>query len=111
MDQGYTFVKMTLDMGRGLFSSQRILKDTIVCECEILLLSQHDTQVVNKLTELKYYTFKYSDDQDCLVLGNGEIFNHNDTPNVSYELINTGERQLMRFTALVDIPSNTQLFI
>lgn len=110
MDQGYSYVKMTEDMGRGMFVTQSLLKGTIVCRCEILMLTPEDTIKVNT-TELQHYTFKVNDLQDCLVLGNGEIFNHSDTPNVEYNLVTIDGRLMMEFKTLRPISGVEQLFI
>lgn len=103
-------VRMTTDMGRGVFSSRDITKGDVITVCELLPLSLRDTLIVND-TELKYYTFQLNKIQDCLVLGVGEIFNHSDDANVSYRLVSYGDRNVMQFEALVDIPRDTQLFI
>ena len=103
-------VRMTVDMGRGVFSSRDIAQGDVITVCELLPLSASDTVTVNT-TELRYYTFQLNKVQDCLVLGVGEIFNHHFLPNVSYKLVSYGDRLMMQFEALVDIPRDTQLFI
>lgn len=109
------YVKLTPDMGRGVFANRDIKAGELICYCELLVLSEHDTRVLEKLTDLKYYTFKYNERQDCLVLGDGEIFNHADEENVSYNLKTIvdsfGSRTLMEFRATKDCPKDTQLFI
>lgn len=101
-------------MGRGVQAEKDLEQGEIVCVCELLVLSPEDTVNVNK-TDLQYYTFKYNDTQDCLVLGDGEIFNHDDNPNVSYTLLsqwyNGQSRKVMVFRALRDVPKGQQLFI
>jgi SET domain-containing protein len=74
------------------------------------VFSEKDTEIVNK-TDLQYYKFKYNDKQDCLVLGDAELFNHSPDPNVGYKLINFDGRKIMAFYALKPIPEYTQLFI
>lgn len=96
--------------GRLVESNQLISRGEIVAVCEILVLSKLDTITVNS-TALQYYTFVFNSYQDCLVLGDGEIFNHDDKPNVSYTLEPFDGRQRMVFRALIDIPANSQLFI
>jgi SET domain-containing protein len=112
-----TAVKLFPDMGRGVISLLTLKQEDvgmILMECELLVLDKNDTTKVNE-TELKHYTFKYTDDQDCLVLGQGEIFNHSDTPNVSYSLrdvVENGEtRQLMIFKLQRPVKRGEQLFI
>lgn len=95
-------VTMYPDMGRGLTTLHSITKGTIITECELLMLSPKDTKTVNT-TDLQYYTFKVDSERDCLVLGDGEIFNHSDTPNTGYKLTSVDGRYKMQFYALEDI--------
>jgi len=105
------YIKTIPGMGRSLFTlNSDIKKDKIIGEFEILVLDEFDTVLCNN-TALRYYFFKYNDKQDCLVLGDGEIFNHSDIPNVGYRLIDLENRKVMQFYALSDIMPHTQLFI
>jgi len=103
-------VQTSVEMGRGVYATDKLLAGTVVMICEILVLSELDTVKVNQ-TELQYYTFKYTDTQDCLVLGLGEIFNHDDASNVSYELVMLEGRHMMVFKATKEISKDAQLFI
>lgn len=103
-------IGFSYEMGREVISTKLIPKGTIIEVCELLVLSQEDTKSLNE-TALKFYTFKYNETQDCLVLGCGEIFNHDEKPNVSYTLTTKDDRKVMMFKALTDIPCNSQLFI
>lgn len=108
-----TQVTIFKGMGRGVVVAAGdyfIPSNSKIMVCEILVLSTKDTVVVNT-TDLQHYTFKYNKTQDCLVLGDGEIFNHSDTPNVSYRLKNKYGRKVMVFTALRDLFPGEQLFI
>lgn len=100
----------TENFGRGLYATRDIKQGETITQCELLVLSPEDTKKVND-TDLKYYTFFYNSAQDCLVLGEGEIFNHDDQNNVDYKLIDFDGRKLMRFTAKIDISQGEQLFI
>lgn len=102
----------TVQFGRALFAIRDIEEGEIICTCEVLVLNQIDTKKVND-TELKWYTFTYDLEKgiDCLVLGDGEIFNHDDNANVSYELINLNGRSQMQFRAIKPIKKDSQLFI
>ncbi len=113
-----TYIKMTEEFGRGVYAEKSITEGEVVEIAEVLLLSEQDTWAVNQ-TGLKDYTFvvsenldyTFTDNQDCLVLGNGELYNHSQEPNVKYELINLNGRKQMYFTALRDIKPDEQLFI
>jgi hypothetical protein len=103
-------LQTTTEFGRGLYATWTINKNTILFTAELLVLNPADTIKVNE-TDLQYYTFKYTDTQDCLVLGDGEIFNHSDIPNTCYKLIDFDGRKVMAFYTLRDISQYEQLFI
>lgn len=103
-------ITFSQEMGREVRATHPIWQGEIVAICELLVLSPHDTKYLDN-TDLKYYTFKLNETQDCLVLGEGEIFNHSDQPNVSYDIITINGRQMMQFTAIKNIDVKEQLFI
>ena len=100
------------DMGRSLKLVNAMPANKVLFTAELLVLSEKDTVKVNE-TDLKYYTFKYNDAQDCLVLGDGELFNHSDDPNVGYKLMDWAGngRKVMVFYTLRHITSGEELFI
>lgn len=102
------YIKTTLEMGRGLYAVQDLQAHKILFTAELIVLSEQDTQTVAQ-TELQFYTFKYSETQDCLVLGDGELFNHSDEANIGYKLIDYDGRKVMAFYTLKDIPRDAQL--
>lgn len=118
------YVTDTPEFGRGVYANKPLFKGDTVMVCELLVLSSHDTQVINKLTDLKHYTFKFTDENDCLVLGDGEIFNHAPTSsnigysiidvvvaNVAYHLEDFFGRKRMVFVVTKDVSEQGQLFI
>lgn len=100
----------TQEYGRGLYATNDIKQGETISQCELLVLSPEDTKKVNE-TDLKYYTFIYNENQDCLVLGDGELFNHSYMNNVNYNLIDFNGRKLMNFSAKININQGDQLFI
>jgi SET domain-containing protein len=112
MEKAIYSVQMIEGMGRGVIAERDIKLGEIITNCELLVLSKPDTCLVNQ-TELQYYTFVFdaANNLDCLVLGDGEIFNHDDDANTLYGLIDWNGRKLMRFQAARDIKKGEQLFI
>jgi SET domain-containing protein len=112
MEKAIYSVQLIEGMGRGVIAERDIKLGEIITNCELLLLSPEDTIKVNE-TDLQWYTFTFDKNskQDCLVLGDGEIFNHDDNANVLYGLIDWNGRKLMRFQASRDINKGEQLFI
>lgn len=104
------YLMNTTEFGRGLYACHEIPANTLLFTAELLVFNPKDTIKVNE-TDLKWYTFKYNENQDCLVLGDGEIFNHSDIPNVSYKLIDFDSRKVMAFHTTRPIETHEQLFI
>jgi hypothetical protein len=104
------FLKVTEEMGRGLYALYDLPKDRLLFTAELLVLNKEDTLTIDK-TDLKWYVFKFNADQDCLVLGDGGIFNHSDYANVSYKLIDYDNRKVMAFITNNDVKQYEQLFI
>lgn len=106
------YIKQTEKYGRGLYALTDIDANKVLCRCEVLVLSARDTVFVNE-TALQFYTFVYNKEtgEDCLVLGNGELFNHDDTPNVGYRLEEYDGRKVMVFFTLTEVKKDEQLFI
>jgi hypothetical protein len=105
-------VQMVDGMGRGIIAERDIKRGEVITNCELLVLYPEDTVKVNE-TNLKWYVFTFDKNkkQDCLVMGDGEIFNHDDDANTLYGLIDWNGRKLMRFQACRDIKRGEQLFI
>lgn len=110
MNNTLVHVKNTKKMGRGIFAFKPIKKGTVISTEEILVFSEDQTREINN-TCLQTYTFRYDDTRDCLVLGNGEIYNHSHVPNVSYKIVKKNGRHMMRFRAVRPIKKGEQLVI
>ncbi len=119
-EQARYYVMNTEQYGRAVFAQRALLIGEVVMYCEVLPLSEKDTPVVNS-TDLQWYTFTFNDKQDCLVLGDGEIFNHGPTnnsnvveaydANTSYDLIHLNSRPMMVFRMTANVKKDQQLFI
>ena len=104
------YIKETAEFGRGLYATHDLQPGQIVFSAELLVLSPEDT-IKLQATDLKDYVFTFNATQDCLVLGDGELFNHSDANNVGFKLGKHGERTVMYFYALTEIKAGSQLFI
>lgn len=112
MEKPIYSVQFIQGMGRSIIAERDIKKGETITNCELLVFSSEDTLKVNE-TDLQWYVFTYDKNkkQDCLVLGDGEIFNHDDNANTLFGLIDWDGRKLMRFQAARDIKEGEQLFI
>lgn len=105
----YTHIMTTQEFGRGVYALCDIPQGTIIERAHILVLSEADTIAIRN-TDLKYYDFNYNDKQACLVLGNGELYNHSDTPNLRYDLVSCGGHERMVFVTTKPVKAGEQLF-
>lgn len=63
-------LKTSEEMGRGLYAARYINPGEVITICELLVFNPFDTALV-ELTELRFYTFRFNEQQDCLCLGDG----------------------------------------
>ena len=111
----YYYIDNTKEFGRGIYSGIiGFERHEVICVCETVPLSKLDTNLIKGSSVLKNYTFKYNEDMDCLVLGDGSLFNHSSNPNVSFRLDEhptDPTRKMMYFYALTSIKEGEQMFI
>lgn len=96
--------------GRGLYANRDIFAGEPVMTCELIVLSEKDTITLQE-TDLRYYTFVFNEKQDCLLLGDGELFNHSDDSNCSFDLKQYKNRMVMYFRCKNDIKEGEELSI
>ena len=98
-------------MARGVFATQMYFPGDLIEAAEIIPLSVEDTQHILG-TLLRIYTYAMNETQDCIVLGNGCLYNHSDEPNVTYSIDkNSSGRTVMTYRAKTLIKPDDQLFI
>lgn len=103
-------VKVLPVFGRSVIATEDIKSGTWLDVADILVLNETDTKKVND-TALRDYTFTFSDTQDCLVMGLGEMFNHDDDANASYEIMIINGMPKMIYKARRTIKKGEQVFI
>ncbi|KAF9468546.1 cytidine deaminase-like protein [Collybia nuda] len=95
--------------GRGVFASHTIQRQTIVEISPVLLFSSEEYDLHGKYTILDQYTFKWTDGRLALALGLGSLFNHSETPNISYTLDPSTDS--IRYVTVRDIEPDEELCI
>ena len=78
----YLFVAHTSQMGRGVFTSEKIPADTVVEISPVIVMSLDDRSYLDK-TLLHDYIFEWgkNKDQCCMALGLIPIYNHSYASN------------------------------
>jgi len=104
-----TKVKMTKDMGRGVFAAETINKK-IVVESSPCIDIDDDSYEKTQDSILRFYVFEGRNKRhSVLALGVGSLFNHNKNANVKYKY--DAKRNVMTFIAKRKIYAGEQLFI
>lgn len=101
------------EFGRGLFATRFIAKGEIIEVSPIIKIIKKESRLLDK-TILKDYVFEYisnniDDVKYCIALGFGSLFNHNETPNINYEIDYKNDVIVFRSNRKIEI--DEQLFI
>ena len=97
-------------MGRGVFTSELIAKDTVVEVAPVIVMSGTDRQKVDE-TLLHDYIFEWGEGKNecCMALGYVPMYNHSYTSNCEYEM--DYDQFLIRIRAVRNIAAGEELFI
>lgn len=94
--------------GRGVFTRERLDRNTLVEISPILLFNQEEYALHGKYTVLDQYTYCWQGGF-ALALGLGSMFNHDSSPNVGF--IRDIPNKLIRYVTLRDIEKEEELCI
>ena len=100
--------------GRGVFALKNIKKDEVVEMCPIMIINEKDYLHLKK-TILGGYVFGYTGRAAMLALGYGSLYNHHNSPNAMYELVEheNGKEHYseLYITAIKPIPKDGEIYI
>jgi len=103
-------VRSVKGMGRGVFATRAIAKDTVVLRDCTLAITAQDVDIIAK-TRLDSYYFMEEDGSAYIVLGLTSLLNHSFlAPNVEQEWEEHPEGMVIIFRALRNIKAGEQLF-
>ena len=85
MIKEYLILKPTLNKGRGVFTTQKIVKNTVIENAPVIVMSAEDRKILDK-TLLHDYIFEWGINKDkcCMALGLVPIYNHSYQSNCEY---------------------------
>jgi uncharacterized protein len=106
----FLFIAPTERMGRGVFTSSPIEKDTVIEISPVLVMSGEDRKLLDK-TLLHDYIFEWGGkkNQCCMALGYVPVYNHSYRSNCEYEM--DYENDLIRIKTVRFIKEGEELFI
>lgn len=104
------FIAPTDSMGRGVFSSEDIVANTVIEVAPVIVMEQTDRAILDK-TLLHDYIFEWdvSRSQCCMALGYVPIYNHSYHSNCEYEM--DLDHSLITIRTVRDIKQGEELFI
>ncbi|MEO5999226.1 MAG: SET domain-containing protein [Chitinophagaceae bacterium] len=100
----------TEDMGRGVFTSENLAKETIVEIAPVLVMSEVERRLLDQ-TLLHDYIFEWGHDnkQCCMALGYVPLYNHSYKSNCEYEM--DFDDGIIRIKTVRFIKKGEELFI
>ncbi|KAH9999627.1 cytidine deaminase-like protein [Russula compacta] len=102
-------IKHSDGKGRGVYASKAMPAYTLLEISPALLFSAEEYEAHGRHTVLDHYTFKWRDGRMALALGLGSLFNHSDSPNVSYTIDTATES--IRYTTVRAVEADEELCI
>jgi SET domain-containing protein len=97
-------------MGRGVFTTEAIEKDTIIEVSPVIVMSGDERKLLDQ-TLLHDYIFEWGEKskQCCMALGYVAVYNHSYKSNCEYEM--NFEEQLITIRTMRHIKAGEELFI
>ncbi|KAJ7459772.1 cytidine deaminase-like protein [Mycena latifolia] len=102
-------VKNSQGKGRGVFAARAIAKHTVVEISPVLLLGKEEYETHGRFTILDEYAFKWKNGSMALALGLGSLFNHSNSPNLSYTIDTSTDS--IRYTTTRNVKLDEELCI
>jgi uncharacterized protein len=104
------FIASTNSMGRGVFTSENIEKETVVETAPVIVMSKEDRKLLDQ-TLLHDYIFEWGMKKEncCMALGYVPVYNHSYRSNCEYEM--DFENRLIRVRTVRFIKAGEELFI
>lgn len=106
----YLHIASTSNMGRGVFTSKNLKKDTVIEIAPVIVMNGADRKLLDQ-TLLHDYIFEWGDNKDqcCMALGYVPIYNHSYKSNCEYEM--NFRDQLITIKTVRNIKAGEELFI
>ena len=107
---GHLFVARTPDKGRGVFTSKKIKKGTVIEVSPMIVFGEQDRFLINDTLIYEYY-FEWgkSGRKGALALGFGSLYNHSYQPNARYNP--DFDLNVLEFEAVRDIQAGEEITV
>lgn len=104
------YVQQSGKMGRGVFTSADLKKNTVIEIAPVIVMSKNDRSFIDQ-TLLHDYIFEWGDkrEQCCMALGYVPLYNHSYASNCEYEM--NFKQQTILVRTVRAIKAGEELFI
>lgn len=104
------YVQQSGKMGRGVFTSADLKKNTVIEIAPVIVMSKNDRSFIDQ-TLLHDYIFEWGDkrEQCCMALGYVPLYNHSYASNCEYEM--NFKQQTILVRTIRAIKAGEELFI
>lgn len=104
------YIGPTQQMGRGVFTSEAIDKNTVIEISPVIIMSGKDRTHLDK-TILHDYIFEWGEEakECCMALGYIPVYNHAYESNCEYQM--DFESELIQIVTMRDVQAGEELFI
>lgn len=106
----FLFIASTVEMGRGVFTSEDIDAGTVVEISPVIVMSREERKLLDR-TLLHDYIFEWGIEKDrcCMALGYVPVYNHSYESNCEYEM--DFEQQHISIITMRYVKAGSELFI
>lgn len=104
------FIAPTSEMGRGVFTTVDIAKDTVIEISPVIVMTGEERRLLDQ-TLLHDYIFEWGDRREgcCMALGYVPLYNHSYKSNCEYEM--DFDQQLITIRSVRFIKAGEEIFI
>jgi len=104
------FIAPSGEKGRGVFTSERLSKNTIIEISPVLVMNRQERVLLDQ-TLLHDYIFEWGEQKNecCMALGYVPLYNHAYKSNCEYEM--DFDEQIIRIKTVRSIKASEELFI
>lgn len=104
------YIESTDNMGRGVYTSENLRKNTVIEISPVIVMTADDRKLIDQ-TLLHDYIFEWGDHgkQCCMALGYVPVYNHSYKSNCEYEM--DYDDETIKIKTVRAIKAGEQLFI
>lgn len=95
-------------MGRGVFSTKDYVRNEVIEECPVIIISPRERIKIDGTSLYNYYySWGKNNDQAAIALGYGSLYNHSYNPNAQY--VKDLENATLKIVAIRSIATGEEI--